>query len=95
MRPRLLLLFVAAALLALLSGTSRAEAGTAACTATATGEHVRTELLRVHLTGTCPASGVAHGTLSFSQWPGIHADACSRSTTRPGRCGWGCPGGSR
>jgi hypothetical protein len=75
MRPRLLLLFVAAALLAQLSGTSRAGAGTAACTATATGEHVRTELLRVHLTGTCPASGVAHGTLTFSQWPGIHADS--------------------
>jgi hypothetical protein len=59
MRPRLLLLFVAAALLALLSSTSRAGAGTAACTATATGEHVHTELLKVHLAGTCPASGVS------------------------------------
>jgi hypothetical protein len=74
MRPRLLLLIVAAALLALLSGTSRAGAGTAACSATATGKHVRTQLLKVHLTGTCPVSGVAHGTLRFSQWPRIHAD---------------------
>jgi len=74
MRPRLLLLIVAAAVVALLSGTSRAGAGTAACTATATGKHVRTQLLKVHLTGTCPVSGVAHGTLTFSQWPRIHAD---------------------
>ena len=74
MRPRLLLLIAAAALLALLSGTSRAGAGTAACTATATGKHVRTQLLKVHLTGTCPVSGVSHGTLTFSQWPRIHAD---------------------
>jgi len=74
MRPRLLLLIVAAALVALLSGTGRAGAGTAACTATATGKHVRTQLLKVHLTGTCPVSGVAHGTLTFSQWPRIHAD---------------------
>jgi hypothetical protein len=95
MRPRLLLLFVAAALLAQLSGTSRAGAGTAACTATATGKHVRTELLKVHLTGTCPGSGVAHGTLAFSQSPASTPIACSRSTTRPERCGWGCPGSSR
>jgi hypothetical protein len=74
MRPRLLLLIAAAALLALLSGTSRAGADTAACTATATGKHVRTELLKVHLTGTCPVSSVAHGTLTFSQWPRIRAD---------------------
>lgn len=74
MRPRLLLVIAAAALLALLSGTSRAGADTAACTATATGKHVRTQLLKVHLTGTCPVSGVSHGTLTFSQWPRIHAD---------------------
>ena len=74
MRPRLLLLIVAAAVVALLSGTSRAGAGTAACTATATGKHVRTQLLKVHLAGTCPVTGVAHGTLTFSQWPRIHAD---------------------
>jgi hypothetical protein len=74
MRPRLLLLIAAAALLALLSGTSRAGADTAACIATATGKHVRTQLLKVHLAGTCPVSGVAHGTLTFGQWPRIHAD---------------------
>ena len=74
MRPRLLLVIAAAAVAALLSGTSRAGAGTAACTATATGKHVRTQLLKVRLTGTCPASGVGHGTLTFGQWPRIHAD---------------------
>ena len=73
MRPRLLLLIAAATLAALLSGTSRAGAGTSACRATATGKHVRTQLLKVHLTGTCPVTGVAHGTLRFSQWPRIHA----------------------
>jgi hypothetical protein len=73
MRPRLLLLIVASALAALVSGTSHARAGTAACTVTATGKHVRTQLLKVHMTGTCPVSGVAHGTLRFSQWPRIHA----------------------
>ena len=67
-------MIAAAALLALLSGTSRAGAGTAACIATATGKHVRTQLLKVHLAGTCPVSGVAHGTLTFGQWPRIHAD---------------------
>jgi hypothetical protein len=75
MRPRLPLLLVTVALLALLSGTSPADAGTAACTATATGKHVRTQLLKVHLAGTCPVSGVAHGTLTFIQWPRIHADS--------------------
>ncbi len=69
-------MIAAAALAALLSGsTSPAGAGTAACTATATGKHVRTQLLKVHLTGTCPVSGVSHGTLTFSQWPRIHADS--------------------
>ena len=75
MRLRLLALVSSALLLGLVSGTGPSRAGTTgACTATATGKHVRTQLLKVHLTGTCPVSGVAHGTLSFGQWPRIHAD---------------------
>src|SRR5438094_208299 len=66
MRPRLLLLFVAAALLALLSGTSRAGAGTAGCTATSTGKHVRTDLLKVHLTGTANPNRVTLGSVHVS-----------------------------
>jgi hypothetical protein len=75
MRLRLLALVSSAVLVGLVSGTGLSRAGTAgACTATATGKHVRTQLLKVHLGGTCPVSGVAHGTLTFSQWPRIHAD---------------------
>jgi hypothetical protein len=60
-------LIAAAALFALLSGTSRAGAGPPPA-ATATGKHVRTQLLKVpdrNLSG----SGAAHGTLTSQRHP--------------------------
>ncbi|HEY0388190.1 MAG TPA: hypothetical protein VGC71_07110 [Gaiellales bacterium] len=72
MRGRLLLGAVAAALAALLSADVRPGAAAASCTATATGAHARTQVLHVHLSSGCPATGTATGTLRFAQWPRIH-----------------------
>ena len=95
MRPRLPLVIAAAALLALLSGTSRAGAGTAACIATATGKHVRTQLLKVHLAGTFRRPALPTARSPSVSGRASTPMACTRSTTQPGRCGCGCLGRSR
>jgi hypothetical protein len=71
MRPRLLLLVAAIAAAALTSGPAAAGAASSLCTAAGTGRHVRTQVVKVKLTGTCPSTGTASGTLTFHQWPHI------------------------
>jgi hypothetical protein len=71
MRTRLLLFIAVSVMLAALAGREAARAGSAACTATASGRHARQQLLPVHLSTGCPTTGTATGALNFSQYPGI------------------------
>jgi hypothetical protein len=74
MRGRLLVCaaFVVAAAL---TADVRPGSAAAACTATARGAHTRGQALHVNLSAGCPADGTTSGTLRFSQWPGIRAQA--------------------
>jgi hypothetical protein len=72
MRTRLLLLTAVTVILAALAGRQAVQAGAAACTATASGHHTRSQLLTVHLSAGCPATGIATGTLAFAQYPALH-----------------------
>jgi hypothetical protein len=72
MRSRLLLFTAVTVILAAFAGRQSAHAGTSACTVTAIGQHTRYQLLTVHLSAGCPATGTAGGALTFSQYPGTH-----------------------
>ncbi len=58
-------------MLAALAGRQEAQAGAAACTATGSGHHTRSQLLAVHLSAGCPTTGTATGRLRFAQYPGL------------------------
>jgi hypothetical protein len=71
MRTRLLLLTAVTVILAALAGRQEARAGAAACTATGSGHHTRSQLLAVHLSAGCPSTGSGTGRLRFAQYPGL------------------------
>ena len=60
---------------AALSADVRAGSAAAACTASARGQHTRSQTVHVSLSAGCPASGTTTGTLHFRQWPGIRGRA--------------------
>ena len=75
MRSRLLLFTAVTVILAAFAGRQPAHAGASACTVTAVGQHTRDQLLTAHLSSGCPASGMAGGALTFSQYPGTHGQS--------------------